>query len=85
MNLMTIVRNHTDLNTITTKKKEQKIRRNQKVSILVNFYKLMKTKIKKQIDNFVTEDLADTDESMTIIAPESCHPNWCLQELNVHV
>ena len=49
MNLMPIVRNHTDLDNITTKKKEQKIRRNHKVSILVNFYKLTKTKIKKQM------------------------------------
>ena len=49
MNLMPIVRNHTDLDNITTKKKEQKIRRNPKVSILVNVYVLIKTKIKKQM------------------------------------
>ena len=42
-----------------------------------------RTKLKIRINDVVIEDLVATVEDVTLIAPESWHPNWSLQEVNV--
>ena len=51
---------------------------------MANFYKWTKTKWKLQI-NDVIEWSVDTGTDVTIIAPEPCHSNWMLQEVNIQL
>ena len=74
-----IVRNYTALDNRTSIKERTK---NSGETIKQLFWQTsindQRPKLKMQINDIIIEGLVDTDADVTIIAPESWHPNWPL-------